>query len=76
MKKVLALLLVASLSSCVMRDAKYRIESGKDIHYTSSYNTNEKGCITFQEDCGCGSEKKQTVTMCGTYTITELKQQY
>lgn len=72
MKKVLVLILVVSLSSCVMRDAKYRIESGKDIHYTSNYNKNSEGCITFQENCGCGSDKLQTVTMCGTYTITEL----
>lgn len=75
MKKVLALLLVASLSSCVMNNTKYRIESNGTTYYTDSYTSNGNGCINFQnKNCACGENKTETVTICGTYTITDLNQ--
>lgn len=73
MKYILSLLLVVSLASCqigTMR--KYRIESDGSRHYTDNYTKSSDGCITFQTNCNCSSDELRTITICGTYTITEL----
>lgn len=58
------------LASCSNTDTKYKIEADGGAYYTDSYSSSGN-CITFQHDCGCGSEKMESVTVCGTYTITE-----
>lgn len=74
MKYILALILVTSLIGCAGMDKKYRIENGKNIHYTDNYNKTSEGCIIFQEQCGCaGDNNIRTVTVCGSYEITTLK---
>lgn len=80
MKRILIAVAIAlSVSSC-MDTGKYRYviqshDNGK--MYTNSY-TVSGGCVTFvtPSNCGCsGPEAKdRTVTVCGTYTISDNPQ--
>ena len=73
MKKLLFIAtLLVLVTSCSIKDYKYRVDTPDTYFYTDSYTVKD-GCITFQEDCSDCNESGVQTMVCGSYTITTLK---
>ncbi len=64
-------MMALSLFSCSGAQHKFRIRSADGRSYFTDSITKDGDCITFMNDCGCGGDSSESVTLCGSYTIVK-----
>lgn len=65
------IILVCGCKSNSLKEHKYMIKNAHGQTYHTDKIIHEDNCITFEDDCGCIGNSTETVTLCGSYTITK-----